>query len=78
MEADELLKRSRSTIERNIGNYFIFEIDKNPVACVALEVYPESGQGELASLYVSAVAREPGHRPEADSVRREPGACSSA
>jgi amino-acid N-acetyltransferase len=54
MEADELLKRSKSTIERNIGNYFIFEIDKNPVACVALEIYPDSGKGELASLYVSA------------------------
>jgi amino-acid N-acetyltransferase len=30
----------------------IFEIDKNPVACVALHVYAEQQQGELASLYV--------------------------
>jgi amino-acid N-acetyltransferase len=53
VEADELLKRSKSTIEKTLGDYFIFEIDRNPVACVALHVYPESNQGELASLYVS-------------------------
>jgi amino-acid N-acetyltransferase len=27
---------------------------KNPVACVALHVYPEQNQGELACLYVSS------------------------
>ena len=31
-----------------------FEIDKNPVACVALHVYPEQNQCELACLYVSS------------------------
>ncbi len=60
VEADELLKRSRGTIEKNIDNYFIFEIDKNPVACVALQVYPETKQGELASLYVSALHENQG------------------
>ena len=30
------------------------DIDKNPVACVALHVYPEQQEGELASLYVGA------------------------
>jgi len=54
VEADELLKRTRATIEKSLGDYFIFEIDKNPVACVALHVYPEENQGELACLYVSA------------------------
>lgn len=51
--ADELLKRPRAAIEKAVNDYFIFEIDRNPVACVALHVYPESQQGELASLYVS-------------------------
>lgn len=51
--ADELLARSRSTIEQNLGDYFLFEIDRNPVGCVALHVDPERNQGELASLYVS-------------------------
>jgi amino-acid N-acetyltransferase len=53
VEADELVKRTRATIEKSLGDYFIFEIDKNPVACVALHVYPEQNQGELACLYVS-------------------------
>ncbi|MBU6409937.1 MAG: amino-acid N-acetyltransferase [Verrucomicrobia bacterium] len=54
VEADELVKRTRATIEKNLGDYFIFEIDKNPVACVALHVYPEQNKGELACLYVNA------------------------
>ena len=54
VESDELVKRTRAVIEKNLGDYFIFEIDKNPVACVALHVYPESKKGELACLYVSS------------------------
>jgi amino-acid N-acetyltransferase len=54
VEADELLKRSKLAIEKTLGDYFIFEIDKNPVACVALHVYPEENRGELACLYVSS------------------------
>jgi amino-acid N-acetyltransferase len=50
---DELVKRTRSTIEKQLNNYYIFEIDKNPVACVALHQYPEQGKGELACLYVA-------------------------
>jgi amino-acid N-acetyltransferase len=53
VEAEELLKRTKSSIERQLDDYFIFEIDKNPVACVALHVYREENQGELACLYVS-------------------------
>lgn len=53
VEAEELVKRSKAMIEKSLGDYYIFEIDKNPVACVALHVYPEQNKGELASLYVS-------------------------
>ena len=53
VESSELMKRTRPMIEKNLGDYFIFEIDKNPVACVALHVYPEQKKGELACLYVS-------------------------
>ena len=53
VQTDELVKRTRASIEKRLGDYFIFEIDKNPVACAALHVYPD-GKGELASLYVSA------------------------
>jgi amino-acid N-acetyltransferase len=53
VESEELVKRTRMAIEKNLGDYFIFEIDKNPVACVALHVYPEQKKGELACLYVN-------------------------
>ena len=54
VESDELVKRTRAVIEKSLADYFIFEIDKNPVACVALHIYPEQKKGELACLYVSA------------------------
>ena len=50
--SSELIKRTHAVIEKQLGDYFIFEIDKNPVACVALHVYPEQKKGELAFLYV--------------------------
>ncbi len=53
VESDELVKRTRAMIEKTLGDYYIFEIDKNPVACVALHVYPEQSKGELACLYVN-------------------------
>ncbi len=58
-ETEELVRRTRSEIEKNLADYYIFEIDKNPVACVALHVYPEQQKGELASLYV-----DPSHENE--------------
>ncbi len=54
VQSDELVRRTRAGIEKHLGEYYIFEIDKNPVACVALHLYPEQNQGELACLYVSA------------------------
>ena len=51
--SEELVKRTRPGIEKSIGDYYMFEIDKNPVACVALHIYPDTGKGELACLYVN-------------------------
>jgi amino-acid N-acetyltransferase len=51
---EELAKRTRSSIEKQLGDYYIFEIDRNPVACVALHTFPEQHKGELACLYVSS------------------------
>jgi amino-acid N-acetyltransferase len=53
VEAEEMVRRSKTVIEKSLGDYFIFEIDKNPVACVALHIYPEQKKGELACLYVN-------------------------
>jgi amino-acid N-acetyltransferase len=50
---EELVKRTRSTIEKQLGDYYLFEIDKNVVGCVALHAYPELRKAELACLYVS-------------------------
>ncbi len=52
MKADELVKRTRADLERQIGDYFVFEVDRNPVGCAALHMYPEVNKAELASVYV--------------------------
>ena len=52
IQAAELVKRTRSDIERQIGDYYVFEVDRNPVACAALHTYPDVGKAELASVYV--------------------------
>jgi amino-acid N-acetyltransferase len=52
VEAEELIRRTRTEIEKNLADYYILEIDRNPVACVALHVYPDQQLGELASLFV--------------------------
>lgn len=51
--SDELVKRTRASIEKQLGDYYVFDIDRNPVACVALHIYPESNKGELAFLFVA-------------------------
>lgn len=50
---EELVRRSRSEILEHLEDYWVLEIDRNPVACVALHLYPEEGCGELACLHVS-------------------------
>lgn len=52
IKADELVKRTRQDIERNIAEYFVFEVDRNPIACGALHMYPDENKAELASVYV--------------------------
>jgi amino-acid N-acetyltransferase len=48
-----LIKRTRAVIEKELGDYYIYDIDRNPVACVQLHVYPEQKKGEVACLFVS-------------------------
>lgn len=52
--AEELVKRTYATIEKQLADFYLFEIDRNPVACVALHLYPEQKLGELACLCVSS------------------------
>jgi amino-acid N-acetyltransferase len=53
MASDELVQRSFADIERQIGEFYVFEVDRSPVACAALHFYPEHGQAELACVCVS-------------------------
>ena len=48
-----LVKRGRSEIERDIGNYSIIEHDGIIFACAALYPFPEAKTGEMAALTVS-------------------------
>jgi len=52
IESDELLRRTRAEVERQIEDYFVFEVDKNPIACAALHVYHDDKKAEVASIYV--------------------------
>ena len=52
IETDELVRRTRSELEKIIGEYFVFEVDRNPIACAALHYYAEQNVGELASVMV--------------------------
>ena len=51
--SEELSRRTRQEITRSLEDYYIFEIDRHPIGCVALHVYPEEKKGELAFLCVS-------------------------
>ena len=52
VEAEELVKRTRGDLEKMIGDFYVFEVDKNPVGCGALHLYPGENVAELACIYV--------------------------
>jgi amino-acid N-acetyltransferase len=54
VENEELLPRSLAEIEQQIANYYVFDVDGNLAACVALHPYPDYAQAEMACLCVSA------------------------
>jgi amino-acid N-acetyltransferase len=49
---DELVRRSRAEIERQLDDFFVFEVDRNPVACAALHLYGPEKKVELACVCV--------------------------
>jgi amino-acid N-acetyltransferase len=52
IESDELLPRTQGEIEKKIGDFFVFEVDRRPVACVAVHFYRDQGKAELACMCV--------------------------
>jgi amino-acid N-acetyltransferase len=53
MENDELLKRSLSEIERQIDDFYVFEVDGTAAGCASLHDYLTERKGELACVCVS-------------------------
>ena len=53
IQEEQLIKRTRSSLDKHIGEYFVFEIDNNIVGLIALHPHPEQKMAELASLAVS-------------------------
>jgi amino-acid N-acetyltransferase len=50
---EELLHRTQQAIEKNIDQFYVFEIDENIIACVTLIFYSGKSQlAEIGSLYV--------------------------
>jgi amino-acid N-acetyltransferase len=50
---EELVHRTLQAIEKNIENFFVFEIDENLIACVSLVFYADKPDlAEIGSLYV--------------------------
>ena len=52
IRAEELVRRTRAEIEKMIGDFYVFEVDKNPIGCGAMHIYPEQNKAELACVYV--------------------------
>lgn len=52
VQAEELVKRTRGDLEKLIGDFYVFEVDKNPVGCGAVHLYPTENIAELACVYV--------------------------
>ena len=51
--SEELVRRTRADIESRLGDYYVLELDKNLVGCVAMHPFPEADAAELACLYVA-------------------------
>lgn len=53
VKREELLHRTQQAIEKNIDQFYVYEIDENIIACVTLYFYPDKPQlAEVGSLYV--------------------------
>ena len=50
---EELIHRTQQAIEKNIDQFYVFEVDENIIAVVTLYFYPDKPQlAEVGSLYV--------------------------
>ncbi len=61
VDNEGLIHRTRADIVAHIEDYWVLEIDRRLVGCVALHPYPEASTAELACLYVAKGAENLGH-----------------
>ena len=61
VEDEELVKRTRADILAHLEDYWVMEIDRHLVACVALHLFPETHKAEVACLYVAKSHERQGH-----------------
>ncbi|MEI8234521.1 MAG: amino-acid N-acetyltransferase [Verrucomicrobiota bacterium] len=58
---EELIRRTRSDILARIDDYWVLEIDRALVGCVALHCDPQERKAELACLYVNKAYGDQGY-----------------
>jgi amino-acid N-acetyltransferase len=61
VQNEELVRRTRTEILERISDYWLLEIDRTPVACVAMHLYPEQSAAELACLHVGKAHENQGY-----------------
>ena len=78
VDNEELVKRTRADIVAHLEDYWVLELDRVLVGCVAVHLYPEQQMAELACLYVSKIHEGEGHGRKlmafADQLAAEKGA----
>lgn len=77
VEDEEITRRTRADIISRIEDYWILEIDRSPIGCVAVHVHPEESLAEMACLYVSKTHENKGYGSKlmafAENLAREKG-----
>ena len=74
MQREELLHRTQQAIEKNIDQFYVFEIDENIIACVTLHFFPEKPEtAEVGSLYVMPFYHNRGIGRKMVRIRLPPG-----
>lgn len=58
---EELVRRTRAEILEKLEDYWLLEVDRSPIACVALHPDADASIGELACLYVSKAHENQGY-----------------
>lgn len=61
VDSEELVRRTRTDILAHLEDYWVLEIDRTLVGCVALHLYPEAHLAEMACLYIAKNHEGQGH-----------------